>query len=86
MTKNEELNIAKCLRSLNDFAEVFVVDSDSTDNTRTIAESMGARVVHFSWNGKYPKKKQWCLDNLSFSHDWVLFVDADEEIQSCAKR
>jgi len=80
MTKNEEKNIKKCLRSLTSFEEVFVVDSGSTDNTCEIAEGHGATVVPFSWNGKYPKKKQWCLDNLPFSNDWVLYVDADEEL------
>jgi glycosyltransferase involved in cell wall biosynthesis len=78
MTKNEEHNIEQCLASLTRFDEVFVVDSESTDRTRDLAEQGGARVVPFRWNGKYPKKKQWSLENLPFSHDWVLFADADE--------
>ena len=41
---------------------------------------MGVEVVQFSWDGKYPKKKQWCLENLPFTYDWVLYVDADEEV------
>lgn len=80
MTKNEEGNIAKCLRSVTEFDEIFVVDSSSTDRTCTIAKEMGSRVVPFHWNGRYPKKKQWCIDNLPFTHDWVLYVDADEEV------
>lgn len=80
MTKNEERNLAKCLRTLARFDEVFVVDSDSTDKTVAIAEEMGAKVIDFRWNGGYPKKKQWCLENLPFRHDWVLYVDADEEV------
>lgn len=80
MTKNEEKNISKCLSSLGSFNEVFVVDSSSTDRTAEIARSLGARVVDFKWNGKYPKKKQWCLENLPFRNDWVLYVDADEEL------
>jgi glycosyltransferase involved in cell wall biosynthesis len=78
MTKNEEHNVEQCLASLMRFDEVFVVDSESTDRTRELAEQGGARVVPFDWNGQYPKKKQWSLENLPFSHDWVLFVDADE--------
>ncbi|ARP87428.1 glycosyltransferase family 2 protein [Bordetella genomosp. 9] len=78
MTKNEERNIEKCLRALADFDEVFVVDSASTDRTVEMASRLGARVVPFQWNGRYPKKKQWCLENLPFSHDVVLYVDADE--------
>src|SRR5262249_34949974 len=80
MTKDEERNIAKCLCSVKDFDEVFVVDSGSKDRTCAIADEMGAEVVQFRWNGKYPKKKQWCLENLPFSHGWVLYVDADEEV------
>ncbi|MDX3905550.1 MAG: glycosyltransferase family 2 protein [Pigmentiphaga sp.] len=80
MTKNEARNIVKCLASLQRFSEVFVVDSESTDDTRDLALDQGARVVPFKWNGKYPKKKQWCLDNLPFSHRIVLYVDADEEM------
>lgn len=80
MTKNEERNIGKCLRSLSGFAEIFVVDSNSTDATPELAAASGATVVTFTWNKQYPKKKQWCLDNLSFGYDWVLFLDADEEL------
>lgn len=80
MTKDEEANIAKCLCSVRDFDEIFVVDSGSRDRTCAIAAEMGATVVDFRWNGRYPKKKQWCLDELPFRHDWVLYVDADEEV------
>ncbi|OWT68969.1 MULTISPECIES: glycosyltransferase family 2 protein [unclassified Achromobacter] len=80
MTKNEERNIEKCLHALADFDEVFVIDSNSTDRTAELARDLGAIVVPFSWDGKYPKKKQWCLENLPFSHDVVLYVDADEEM------
>ena len=80
MTKEEERNIAKCLRSLEAFGEVCVVDSASRDRTCAIAASMGARVIPFRWNGEYPKKKQWCLENVGLEHDWVLYVDADEEV------
>ncbi|WP_228374563.1 glycosyltransferase family 2 protein [Demequina rhizosphaerae] len=77
-TKNEELAIATCISSLRDYDEVVVVDSLSSDRTREIAESMGARVVDFDWDGAYPKKKQWQLERLQTRHPWVLFIDADE--------
>src|SRR5216684_1302539 len=80
MTKNEERDLPKCLRSVADFAEVFVVDSSSTDCTCEIAREFGAHVVKFVWNRQYPKKKQWCLENLPTSYEWVLYVDADEEV------
>lgn len=78
MTKNEERNLPRCLESAARFDEVFVVDSGSTDATCRLAEEHGARVVQFRWNGGYPKKKQWCLEELPFTHDWVLYLDADE--------
>lgn len=80
VTKNEEAQIARCLKALSDFAQVIVVDSKSTDQTIGIAQSFGAQVVNFTWKGRYPKKKQWCLDHLEPDYDWVFFLDADEVV------
>jgi glycosyltransferase involved in cell wall biosynthesis len=80
MTKNEERNIAQCLAGVARFREVFVVDSGSEDRTCDLALENGAQVVQFRWDGGYPKKKQWSLENLPFTHDWVLYVDADEVV------
>ncbi|HYH39222.1 MAG TPA: glycosyltransferase family 2 protein [Azospirillum sp.] len=80
MTLNEAENLPHCLAALDRFAQVFVVDSGSTDGTVAIADAWGATIVPFRWNGRYPKKKQWCLDTLPFAHDWVLYVDADERL------
>ncbi|WP_448206231.1 glycosyltransferase family 2 protein [Azospirillum sp. sgz302134] len=80
MTRNEVANLPHCLPALSHFAECFVVDSASTDGTPAIAGVFGATVVDFRWDGRYPKKKQWCLEQLPFRQDWVLFVDADERL------
>lgn len=80
MTRNEADNLPRCLQALTRFAQVWVVDSDSDDGTPALAQAAGAEVVNFRWNGRYPKKKQWCLDTLAFACDWVLFVDADEVV------
>ena len=80
MTKNEAANIRACLESVRDFAEIFVVDSGSEDDTADIARSLGATVCDFVWNGRYPKKKQWSLENLPWSHDLVFYLDADERM------
>lgn len=80
--KNEEANLAACLERLDRFAEVVVIDSGSTDGTCKIAESFGARVVEFRWNGKYPKKRNWFLLNAPPEQPWVLFLDADEIVNS----
>ena len=76
--KNEESNLAKCLQSVPWVDEVFVVDSQSTDRTANIALEHGAKVVQFEYKGGWPKKKNWALENLPFSHEWVLILDADE--------
>src|SRR5690349_9519708 len=76
--KNEAANLPRCLAALDWADEIFVVDSRSTDATCTIAESKGAKVVQFEFNGTWPKKKNWALEHLPFAHDWVFVVDADE--------
>src|SRR5947208_148559 len=78
--KNEAENLRRCLPALAWADEVFVVDSQSTDDTVSVAEGFGARVVQFHFNGRYPKKKNWALDNLPFRNEWVLIVDADEVV------
>lgn len=76
--RNEEVNLPACLERLGEFAEVLVVDSGSRDRTCEIAVEHGASVVQFTWNGQYPKKRNWTLLNHSLANDWVLFLDADE--------
>ena len=78
--KNEASNIERCLIHLQWADEVFVVDSQSTDGTVDLAKRFNATVVQFYFNGTYPKKKNWALENLPFKHEWVLIVDADEVI------
>jgi glycosyltransferase involved in cell wall biosynthesis len=78
--RNEAENLKRCLPALAWADEVFVVDSASTDETAAVAESFGARVVQFRFNGVYPKKKNWSLENLPFRNEWVLIVDADEVV------
>lgn len=78
--KNEEANLAACLTSVERADEVFVVDSQSGDRTIEIAENFGAKVVQFHFNGRWPKKKNWSLENLPFRNEWVLIVDCDERI------
>ena len=78
--KNEEANLPACLESLSRADQVFVVDSQSSDRSVEIAEQYGATVVQFHFDGRWPKKKNWSLENLPFRHEWVLIVDCDERI------
>ncbi|WP_438481960.1 glycosyltransferase family 2 protein [Oleiharenicola lentus] len=76
--RNESANLARCLASVAWADEIFVVDSHSSDDSVAIATAAGAKVVQFDFNGIWPKKKNWALENLPFSHEWVLILDADE--------
>lgn len=78
-TRNEARNLPRCLSVLESWAdEIVVVDSQSTDNTITIAEEAGAEVLQFYYDGGWPKKRQWALDNYTFDNEWILLLDADE--------
>ena len=76
--RNEAKNLPRCLQALRDVGEVYVIDSQSTDETVEIARSHGARVVQFHYQGGWPKKRQWAMDTLPLAFDWILLLDADE--------
>ncbi|RZK38701.1 MAG: glycosyltransferase family 2 protein [Hymenobacter sp.] len=78
--RNEERNLAGCLEAIGpDLARrIVIVDSGSTDQTVEIAHKMGADVVDFVWNGRFPKKRNWFLQNYTPTTKWVFFLDADE--------
>jgi glycosyltransferase involved in cell wall biosynthesis len=78
--RNEAHNLARCLNSLREFGEVYVLDSQSTDETREIAERCGAKVVQFHYQGGWPKKRQWAIDTLPLEYEWILLLDADEAL------
>jgi glycosyltransferase involved in cell wall biosynthesis len=81
-TRNEAHNLPRCLESLKSVGEVFVIDSQSSDETVTIARSYGANVVQFHYAGGWPKKRQWAMNTLAFAYDWILLLDADEVLTS----
>jgi len=76
--RQEAANLPRCLASVKWADEIFVVDSQSTDATAEVAAAHGATVVQFQFNGTWPKKKNWALENLPFRNDWVFILDADE--------
>src|SRR5260370_27001350 len=78
--RNEARNLPRCLESLRDVGEVYVVDPQSPDATVQIAESYGAHVVQFHYQGGWPKKRQWAMESLPLAHDWIFLVDADEAL------
>lgn len=80
LTKNEEINLPDCLRSLEDFAtRVLVVDSGSTDRTVEIALEMGADVLEHPFEN-YARQFNWALDNGNITTKWSFRLDADERL------
>ena len=77
ITFNEEKEIEAAIRSLEWADEILVVDSESIDRTREIAESLGARVIINPWPG-FAKQKQFAVDNAQL--DWIFSLDADERV------
>jgi glycosyltransferase involved in cell wall biosynthesis len=82
ITHNEEANIARAIRSLSCADEIVVIDSDSTDGTREIAKGLGARVITHPFEGFAAQKN---VASSQAHHDWVLSLDADEELDSKAQ-
>lgn len=78
IAKNEESNIERAVTSAQWAEEILVVDTDSTDSTRAIAEKCGARVEKHAWLGFGPQK---ALAARMAKFDWILSIDADEEIR-----
>jgi glycosyltransferase involved in cell wall biosynthesis len=82
LTYNEQKHIRRCIESINSVAKnIFVVDSNSTDQTIEICESLGAKVYQHSWKN-YAEQFQWGLDNCPIDTDWVMRMDADEYIEN----
>lgn len=77
ITKNEETTIARCIKSVAFADEIIVIDAQSTDATPTIAQSLGAVVYTNPWPGFGAQKNY----GASRAHgEWLLFIDADEEV------
>jgi len=88
ITHNEEFNLGRTLESVkplvrNGQGEIIVVDSGSTDRTVDIAKSFGAKVFVEPWKG-YSAQKNSAIEKSA--GDWILSLDADEELDTDASR
>ena len=82
ITHNEAGNIARVIRSLDCADEIVVADSGSTDDTIKIASELGARVISHPWEGFAAQKN---FASSQTTHDWILSLDADEELNDEAR-
>ena len=82
ITFNEAENIKAAIESISWADEIIVVDAESTDATREIAATSGARVFVEKWRG-FGKQKQFAVEQASF--DWIFSLDADERVSPTLK-
>jgi tetratricopeptide (TPR) repeat protein len=81
IVKDEEEMLPGCLEPLRGVVdEMIVVDTGSTDRTVEIAESYGATVVHFPWNGSFADARNASIE--AASGDWLIYLDADEHMEA----
>lgn len=80
IVKNEESRLGRCLESIKEYGfEIIVADTGSTDKTREIAESYGARVFDFAWCDDFSAARNFSIRQASF--DWIFVLDSDETIE-----
>ena len=79
IAKNEEKFLGKCLESVRGLAsQIVVVDTGSTDRTVEIAKEHGAEIHEFKWCDDFSAARNSVLEHAT--GDWILFLDADEEL------
>lgn len=79
LTLNEENNLPRCLKSLSWCKDIVVLDSFSTDSTKSIANKAGGRFVERPFDN-YANQRNFGLKEIDYRTPWLLMVDADEEV------
>lgn len=80
IVKNESIHLADCLENVKDAVdELVIVDTGSTDDTISIAQRYTPHVYSFPWNNDFSAARNFAIEHAS--GDWILALDADEEIQ-----
>jgi hypothetical protein len=79
IVKNEEAHLPACIACVADLVdEMVVIDTGSTDGTRDVARSLGAKVFDFPWRDGFAAARNESLDRAM--GDWIFWVDADDRI------
>jgi len=82
ISKNEETNIAECLKSISWVNEIILVDAESTDKTVALAKNFTSKIIINKWEG-FVRQKNIALDQAS--NEWILNIDADERVSPLLK-
>lgn len=78
LSKNDEKNIEACIKSVSFCGEIIVIDDNSTDKTRDVAQKLGAKVYEHSLYNNFSKQRNFGLEKAK--GEWVLFIDSDEKV------
>ena len=85
MVKNEEKFLPQCLDSVKDLVdEIIIVDTGSTDRTMEIAREYGAKIYEHPWQNDFSFHRNQTIEYST--SDWVLIIDADEELDPSEHR
>lgn len=77
ITRDEEKNISRCLKSVAWVDEIIIIDTGSTDRTKEMAIKRGAKVFEIDWRG-FGHAKRMGVEKAG--SEWILSIDADEQI------
>ncbi|WP_337098680.1 glycosyltransferase family 2 protein [Paenibacillus sp. YIM B09110] len=84
IVKDEAHTIRRCLESVRGVAdELIVVDTGSNDGTDEICRSYGAKVIAYAWDNSFARARNAAIAEAS--GDWILWLDADEELDGMDK-
>ena len=78
LARNEENNIEECINSVNFASEIIVIDDNSTDRTKELAEAKGARVINRAMNGDWGSQQTFAIEQAK--EEWIFFIDCDERV------
>ena len=81
LTHNEEKHIARCIKSAKKYSNnIYVIDSYSSDKTAEISKSLNVSVLQNKFIN-YAKQFSWALNQINFTTEWILRLDADEYLE-----
>lgn len=78
LTKNEEQNIERCIKSVRWCDEIILIDDNSTDRTIEIAKKYKTLIYLRPLSNNFSAQRNFGISKSKY--EWILFLDADEVI------